>query len=99
MVKNMPVRNGLNMSKKELKKWENKLKLYMILHQYLDPYASVHCKACWDATGKCSWLSAPGKKEMLHFRWKEAKMMFELKPSANNIGFGGHTCVEWVRYV
>ena len=94
MVKNIPVRNGLNMSKKELKKWENKLKLYMILHQYLDPYASVHCKACWDTKGYCPWLAATRTTRTLHFLLKEARMIIELKSFDN-----GYTCVEWVRYV
>ena len=86
------------MSKKELTKWENKVKLYIALHplfnwaSFCGPATENRCKApCWNHP-----VESRTKNKIMYINDKTFKITMAYGyPHPNE----HYWCVEWVRYV
>ncbi len=84
--------NGLSMSEDELKKWENKFRLWRVLHPEFENWP-ILCRACpYDPDNIC--VQAGFEEELLHAKSRSGKSFLYMKGRIN-----GLVCVEWVRHV
>jgi hypothetical protein len=89
------------MSEQELKKWENKYKLYMLLHsgEILEgENVCLHCRESRGIINLVEHLQICPKQVLM--RNDEGKMRFlpsEWWGSSQLAGY--HFCTEWIKYV
>lgn len=91
------------MSKKELKKWENKFKLYMLLHPEVMQGTCLSCKYRPNNMGDTPFVRCPTFTLCVDLNnFKKGKMMLmavDLEMKKNRMFFKEWWCVEWIRNV